>query len=113
MASTQLLFFIPVLYTFSRWLQLLCQPLRAVQVVTQTYPSPSYETPRQEAWLISPAGDSHFPSTAFKIQLPAQPICAHVLHVVSLNKFLCKVTVHWKACLLKYPHDNIWVQTHI
>lgn len=49
----------------------------------------------------------------FKIQVPVQPICAYILPVLSLNIFLCKITVHWKACILKYPHNNIYIYTHI
>lgn len=113
MASTQLLFFIPAFHTLSRCSQLFYQPQAAVWVVTQTYTCSSYATPRQEAWLVSPTGDSHFPSTALKVQLQVQRICAYILPVVSLNMFLCKITVHWKACILKYTHDNIYVQTHI
>lgn len=83
-ASTQLLFLIPVFYTLSPWLQLFYQPRAAVQVVTQTHMCSSKATPRQEALLVFPAGDSHFPSTAFKIQLPVQPICEYILPVVNI-----------------------------
>lgn len=100
MASTQLLFFIPVFYTLSRWLQLFYPPWTAVWVVTQSM-------------LVSPTGVSQFFSTALKLQLSVQPICVDSPPVVLLNTFLCKITVLWKTCMLKYPHDNIYVQTHV
>lgn len=101
-------FFIPVFYTLSRWLQLFYHPQAAVQVVTQTYTCSSQATPRQEAWLVFPTGDSHFPSTAFKVQLPAKPICAYFLPVVSLNMFLCRIT-----SIGKHAYLNIHMMTYM